>query len=231
MDKPILPRAEIYYQEPVRIEAVSDETDVSEKKKFNLSETLSSLGQRIKNLIIQKKPRYVFKTESKKQLAFDIIFYAVIAMIVVGALILSASGNNNIFGVQYYKVLSGSMQRTYPKGSIVFVKTIDPGELSVGDDITFYTDPKTVVTHRVIEIIPNYNNSSQFGFRTKGLENDHEDKDIVYQQNVVGKVVLCIPQAGNFLSFIASYWWLLFGLFILLLMLVYSVKYVFSKEK
>lgn len=238
LDKPILPKAEIYSQSVSKSEDYSSKKqekslEIFPKIKLWAGNIISFLKQKFNRFSNRQKAKYVSEIDSNKknkQLIFDIIFYAVIVMVIVGAAMFSASGKSNIFGVQYYKVLTGSMQREYPKGSVVFVKSVEPTVISVGDDITFYTDPETVVTHRVVEIIPNYNDSGQLGFRTKGVENNSEDKDIVYQQNVVGKVVFCIPHAGNILSFIASYWWLLLGISILIMIFTSSLRYTFFND-
>ena len=59
-----------------------------------------------------------------------------------------------LFGFQIYTVLSGSMEPKYPVGSLVYVRKIEPEKLEVGDDISFLVSDKTVVTHRIVEILP-----------------------------------------------------------------------------
>lgn len=52
-------------------------------------------------------------------------------------------------------VLTASMQPTIPAGSVVFVTPVDPGEVRVGDVLTYNipVEDRRVVTHRVVEIL------------------------------------------------------------------------------
>ncbi|MBO5479912.1 MAG: signal peptidase I [Clostridia bacterium] len=100
-----------------------------------------------------------------------------------------------IFGVTPYTVLSGSMEPNYPVGSIVYVQKVNPADLKERDVIT-YTIGKTVVTHRIIEVIEDENNPTNLSFRTKGDNNDDADGDPVLARNIIGKVVFSLPLLG-----------------------------------
>ena len=71
--------------------------------------------------------------------------------------------------------------------------TADPGELAVGDVITFRLAEGTVVTHRIVEVLPGVDGPS---YRTKGDANEVEDPTPVPAENVIGRVVWAVPRLG-----------------------------------
>ncbi|MBQ4639177.1 MAG: signal peptidase I [Clostridia bacterium] len=107
-----------------------------------------------------------------------------------------------IFGFQVYGVLSGSMEPAYPVGSLVYVKACDVDELKVRDVITFSASAKTVVTHRIVEVVPDENNPNIKRFRTRGDANDDVDASLVGEADIIGKVVFSVPHLGNVASYI-----------------------------
>lgn len=109
-----------------------------------------------------------------------------------------------LVGLKTYAVVSGSMEPTYPTGSLLYVKSVKAQELKVGDAITFMLDENTVATHRVIEIIPDRANSSVLRFRTQGDANKTPDGAPVHCKNVIGKPVFAIPYLGYFAHFVQN---------------------------
>lgn len=103
-----------------------------------------------------------------------------------------------LFGYQVYGVLSGSMEPTFPVGSVVYVKTMKPDNIKIGDAITFRIDnlDTVVATHRVVDI--NYDMGI---FTTKGDANQVVDSEPVSFKNFVGRADVKIP----FLGYIAMY--------------------------
>ena len=76
-----------------------------------------------------------------------------------------------LFGLQVYTVLSGSMEPAYPVGALLYDKKVDPAQLGPGDVITFMLDEETIVTHRIVEVVPDEEDPSVIRFRTKGDAN------------------------------------------------------------
>ena len=102
-----------------------------------------------------------------------------------------------IFGLTSYTVLSGSMEPNYHVGSIVYVREVDPFSLQEKDVITYKLGSGTIVTHRIIEVIYDEENPTQVFFRTKGDNNQTEDKgEPIPASNVLGKVCFTIPLLG-----------------------------------
>lgn len=131
----------------------------------------------------------------------NVITSVFVGMVVV--LVLALVGVR-LLGIQTYVVLSGSMEPTYPTGSLLYVKHIDTNELKVGDPITFMVDEDTVATHRIIEILPDEEDSSILRFRTQGDANDSPDGTAVHYKNVIGKPILCIPYMGYVANFVQN---------------------------
>lgn len=107
-----------------------------------------------------------------------------------------------LVGFQVFTVLSGSMEPTYHVGSLIYVKSVDPAELRVGDVITFMLDESTVATHRIIQVVPDEEDPAVIRFATQGDANDAPDGTLVHCKNVVGKPVFTIPYLGYLASFI-----------------------------
>ena len=102
-------------------------------------------------------------------------------------------------------VLTDSMYPDIKSGDIIICKTIDAEDVEVGDVISFY-DPAgngmSVVTHEVIEIIEDGDSRS---FRTKGINNNTEDRLPVPANKVIAEYTgVRIPVAGNVAIFMQS---------------------------
>ncbi len=114
---------------------------------------------------------------------------AVLILIVLCAVFLMGS---RIFGFRVFTVVSGSMEPTYSVGDLIYVKSVSPEEVKVGDPITFVLNEELVVaTHRVVEI-----DEQNQCFYTKGDANDTPDGDPVHFKNLVGVVKFHIPLLG-----------------------------------
>lgn len=129
---------------------------------------------------------------------WDIISHILVAVVVILALLLVGV---RIAGLQVFTVLSGSMEPTYHVGSLIYVKEVDQKSIEVGQPITFMLDENTVATHRVVEVVPDEEDSSVIRYRTKGDANNSDDGKLVHYKNVVGTPILSIP----YLGYVANY--------------------------
>ena len=129
-----------------------------------------------------------------------------ISGVLVGIVVLLAIAlvGVRLIGLEPYVVLSGSMEPTYHVGSLIYVKDVDPYELESGDVITFMLDEDTVATHRIVEVVPDENDSTVVRFKTKGDANDAEDGSLVHYKNVIGSPVFTIPQLGYVANYIQN---------------------------
>ena len=111
----------------------------------------------------------------------------------------------SIGGVMPLIVLTDSMFPDIKSGDIIITKQADAADIKVGDDISFF-DPagngSSIVTHRVIEIIEK---DGQLSFRTKGINNNTEDRVTVPADKLVGKYTgVRIALAGNVALFMQT---------------------------
>jgi signal peptidase I len=136
------------------------------------------------------------------------LLYAALIAAVLGAYLFhngTDGAPQDFLGYSAMTVLTPSMQGEIPMGSLVVTKKVDRSALNVGDDITFLKKDKTTVTHRIVEVFANYEGTGEIAFRTKGVENDYTDRDIVMGYNVIGKVIFHSQAAGRAVSFVKGH--------------------------
>lgn len=121
----------------------------------------------------------------------------VITGVAAGALllVLSIFAVPRLFGWELQVVLSGSMEPTYPVGSLNLVEPVQPSEVEVGIPLAYLapSDTKIMVTHRVVEVVQQ---EDGLYFRTQGDANEDPDPRLVPADNVVGRVRWHIPHLG-----------------------------------
>lgn len=137
--------------------------------------------------------------DPKVKKTLNIISNVLLLLLVVLALVLVGT---RLVGLRTYTVLSGSMEPTYHTGSIIYVKKIAAEDIQAGTVITFMLNEDTVVTHRVVEVVPDEENPTVVRFRTKGDANDAEDGGLVHYKNVIGTPVFSIPKLGYIANYI-----------------------------
>lgn len=93
-------------------------------------------------------------------------------------------------------VLTGSMEPTYPPGTLVIVRPIDPQEIRIGDAITYQIESgkDAVVTHRVVSV--SQDTKGEVSFITKGDANGAADALPVQPVQIKGKVWYAVPWIG-----------------------------------
>ena len=162
----------------------------------------------------------------------NIMFVILIITILISAVLFAKSDSNekSILGYRFYDVLTPSMTPTIPVGSMVFVKMVEPEELSVGDIITYSAsrDGSVVVTHRINEI---NKEAEQISFITKGDANDVTDLNPVFASAVIGKVNLIIPHLGSFMSYVQKKLLLVIVGIIALILIIELISYLISGHK
>ena len=101
-------------------------------------------------------------------------------------------------------VLTDSMYPDIESGDLIICHTAEAEDVKVGDVISFF-DPAgngtSIVTHRVLEIVQE---DGQLQWRTKGDNNNTEDKMLVPADKLVGIYRSRIPGAGNIAMFMQS---------------------------
>ena len=130
-------------------------------------------------------------------------FVSGLLVAIVVALALALVGVR-LIGLQPFVVLSGSMEPTYHVGSLIYVKSVDYKELTVGDPITYMISEDTVVTHRITEVLVDEEDPDVLRYFTKGDANDVPDGTSVHYKNIIGKPVFSIPYLGYVSNYIQN---------------------------
>lgn len=131
-----------------------------------------------------------------------ILFITLICLAIMVVIAKASGGEPELFGYQIKTVLSGSMEPGIQTGSIILVKTGgDMTRFQENDIITFMEEDR-LVTHRIIEVIKN---GEQTLYRTKGDNNNAPDMNAVMSENVVAEYTgITIPYIGYFVNFAQS---------------------------
>ena len=157
---------------------------------------------------------------------WDTVTAVLVTIVVIFAIFLMGS---RLVGLQVFTVVSGSMEPTYSVGDLIYVKTVDPDSVKVGDPITFVLNEDLVVaTHRVVEIDP-----AEREFTTKGDANSNVDANPVHFNNLVGVPVFSIPYLGYVSAYIQSPpgMYIAIGFGALLLVMVFLPDMLTKKSK
>lgn len=154
------------------------------------------------------------------------IIYVILFLIVASVLfvvILQRASNNDIAlgGVRVFNIISESMVPKYNIGDVLVVKSIEPQNIKVGDDIAYIGQESTfnqkIVTHQVIKI--DYENG-EYIFHTKGIANILEDP-LVHQNQVFGKVVYKIRILSFISKILSNVYVVFFGIFVPIVILIF----------
>ena len=133
----------------------------------------------------------------KLKKVWDAVSTILVTVVVIFAVFLMGS---RLVGFQVFNVVSGSMEPTYSVGDLLYVQTVDPDSVKVGDVITFVLNEDLVVaTHRVVEV-----DAENRHFYTKGDANDTADAAPVHFNNLIGVPVFSIPLLGYVSNYIQN---------------------------
>lgn len=183
------------------------------KKIDDLSLKVETLEEKIdNNSKIISSDEFPVKLQKKKKKLYwigEMLFYALLIFIVLGAFLIKSNSDGrptSFAGYSMFTVLTGSMESEIPKGSFVITKYAEPESLKIGDDITYMANETTTVTHRIIAIVEKYQDTGKRAFETKGIMNAKPDKKLVPASNVVGKVVFHSKLLGDMADFVGKNW-------------------------
>lgn len=132
-------------------------------------------------------------------------------------------------------VVSGSMRPTININDLIIVQGVDPSTLEVGDIIVFrnpnYPNQPCgsghCIVHRIIDVV----SRDPPIFKTKGDANYAPDPFLVKGENIVGKVILIIPQLGIITRIFRPPFNYLTILIIFTIFIIFEAKEIFKKEE
>ena len=168
-----------------------------------------------------------------------VFVYLLAIGIIVGAVLFAAdhSPQKSLFGYRYYTVLTPSMTPTYETGDMVFVKVLSAEEkaedIAPGDVITFNpsSDSEAYLTHRVTEVLPDYQGTGVTCFRTKGDANDSEDAFLIDEARVIGRVKFGVPKLGYIVRFVQLRWYFILPILLLIGVMLRLLRAYFADDE
>ncbi|MFX1485885.1 MAG: signal peptidase I [Promethearchaeota archaeon] len=185
---------------------------------------------------------------SKESWKKEVATYAIIVVVIVAGVYGFHFGLQAAMGTStpIVVVTSGSMHPTYWEGDILFVRHVQPDQISVDEVIVFFVvtpglwgiDPSIPVVHRVID---KYQQNGDWYFRTKGDNPDTNplpDPEPIPYSNIIGKTVFSIPRIGLFILWLRAVFGvggaqalLIFVIIIVLVILIVDIVLSARKEK
>lgn len=131
----------------------------------------------------------------------------------------------SLFGYAPMIVLTDSMvgnnEDNFSGGDLIFVKTVKPEEVKKGDVISYF-DPQgngtSITSHRVVKVLKE---NGEISFKTKGDNNNTEDKLPVPAENLAGVYTgFKIVGAGRVAMFMQTTWGLIVCVIVPILLLI-----------
>lgn len=150
--------------------------------------------------------KFITSVVSWTALVILILLALFLAYYTISTKIYSNKGEKYEPFISLYTIVSGSMEPNINVYDVVVSKKVSsPSDIKVNDVITFISTSSIskgmTITHRVIEIVETENGVA---YRTKGDNNLSPDTAPAEYNNVIGKVVLRIPQLGRVQSFLGT---------------------------
>jgi len=176
---------------------------------------------------------------TRKEKIFSIVgnvtFYFILVTIVLGVALFGlqepGAAPRRLFGHSVMIVLSGSMEPTIPQRSLVVLREVDANILEVDDIVTYLNPNNTTITHRITEIIENYQGRGMRGFRLQGDNNLQEDIEIIWAENVIGEIIYINLFLGQVVLFIQEYIVLIIIFIVLFVALIFVIKKFFLNQE
>ena len=205
-----------------------------------MKEEISALRQEVEEL--ENRPSMMPSSSpsvSKKKKALsvirNIVFYVTLVAVVLGVAVFGlqepGAAPRSFAGHSVMTVLTGSMEPTIPRGSLVVLRQVDTNTLEEGDIISYLRANNTTVTHRIIEIIENYQGSGSRGFRLQGDNNATADAEIVKAVNVIGEITYSNVLLGRGILFVQANIILIVIFAVLFIALIVVIKRFFLNNE
>lgn len=126
-----------------------------------------------------------------------------------------------LWGKRPLVVISGSMEPILKVGGILYYEKINLDDFKK-DDILVYQLNEHIVSHRIVNI-------NEYGFETKGDNNNSNDSYIVDKNNVIGRGNnWSIPYIGYYADFIYNHKYLLI---VMIILSYFNIWFNSRKEK
>ena len=146
-----------------------------------------------------KKPKIINEIFKVISITTQTILWILIILMIALILLTAFSRRTDIFGYRLYIVMSGSMEPAINVRDAIITKEIDEPQQG---DIIAYENENIVTVHRIVKVYTQENNRL---YQTKGDNNNIEDRGLVQQSQVRGKLMYRLPLLGRALIFVQSH--------------------------
>ena len=133
----------------------------------------------------------------------------------------------DFLGYKTFVIISGSMEPTIMTEDAILVKEVAQDKIKIGDIISF-SQGETIVTHRVIEMIEE---NGKTKYKTKGDNNQVEDKEKIAYEQIEGKYQFKINQFGIVTEILKSKITLIILILMVVIMYFYKRRLDNRKQK
>lgn len=172
------------------------------------------------------------KVQTIGRITSAIIYMLLIPVIIFNfTLIIKSFINPNkapdFFGYKNFVIVSGSMEPTIMTGDVILVKEVPQDEIQKGDIISF-SQGGTNVTHRIIDRIQE---NGLTKYKTKGDNNNTEDKETITYNQIEGKYQFKINQFGIIIDILKSKITLMILILTIICIYIYKAKIEHKRQK
>lgn len=161
----------------------------------------------------------------------SVILYAILIPIIIFnfTLIIKSFINPNeipdFFGYKTFVIVSGSMEPTIMTEDAILVKEVPQDKIKINDIISF-SQREAIITHRVIGIIEE---NGVTKYKTKGDNNNAEDKEKITYDQIEGKYQFRMSQFGIITEILKSK--VTLAILILMIIFIYYYKRKIENKK
>ena len=176
------------------------------------------------------------QAHSALSLFLNVIFYF---MLIFSIIFVVLFGNQNpqaiprnVMGFSVMRVVTNSMEPEIPVNSLIITRATDPNDLQVGEIVTYGRPTNTTLTHRIYEIVEDYNDTPGVrGFILKGDALLTPDPGVAMGSNMVGRVIFISAPLGSALMLFQNHFWIVMIVIILILITLFVLQGLFRTKK
>ena len=136
------------------------------------------------------------KVRGALSISYWILFYVAILLVLFAVL----TGS----GYSFFNVTSAGATDEIPKGSFLLVHQTDPQDLMIGDNVTYRRDRNVTLIYEIGVIYEDYPDRGSRGFGLKDADDVNGSNKILFEENIIGKVIYTIPVIGTVISMLSD---------------------------
>lgn len=173
----------------------------------------------------ERKIQFLSSNKNKKIIMKIVSYFIQICMvfniIYFANSIINESSYLKLFGISLFSMETDLMQPDIPKNALVITKKYDKKDIIENNDEIAYTVNNTIRINKIV----NYKYiDGEITYKTKSNQNYYMDKENIYRNQIIGKVVAVIPRLGIFLEIIQS------PIVTIITFIILTITYFYNKK-